>query len=52
MFKKNLILYLVFITNTIYAIRHGFTWLYWVTAALTGTLFILDIWEVIVDAKS
>jgi hypothetical protein len=37
----------VFLTNTIYSVQTGFTWLYWVTAVLTLFVFVLDILEVI-----
>ena len=44
-------IYLIFLTNTLYAIQHGFTWPYWVAAALTAAVLILDIAEAIRNGR-
>lgn len=36
-------LYLLFFANTVYAVRHGFSWLFWLTALLTAASFTLDV---------
>ena len=53
--KKNLtrsmVLYIVFLSNTVYSIQHGFSWPYWITAILTLVVLILDIVEVVKRGK-
>lgn len=54
MFKRklpNLLLYICFLASTIDAFWHGVTLLYWVTAALTAVLLVLDILEVIRNGR-
>lgn len=50
-FSRSAILYLVFLTNTVYSIQHGFSWPYWVTAVLTLAVLVLDILEVIQNVR-
>lgn len=50
-FSRSAILYLVFLTNTVYSIQHGFSWPYWVTAVLTLAVLVLDILEVIQNGR-
>lgn len=45
-FSRSAILYLVFLTDTVYSVQHGFSWPYWVTAVLTLAVLVLDILEV------
>ncbi len=53
--KKNLarsiVLYIVFLSNTVYCVKHGFSWPYWITAILTLAVLILDIVEVVKRGK-
>ena len=39
----NLAVYLLFCANTAYAVRHGFSWLFWVAASLTAACLCLDL---------
>lgn len=50
-FIKSAVLYLVFLSNTIYSIQNGFSWPYWIIAALTLAVLILDIGEAIKNGK-
>lgn len=50
-FLRNAIIYLLALANLVYALRHGFTWLHYVTFALTAFVAILDVWEVIHHGK-
>ena len=43
---NNLMLYLAFIANLIYAINHGASWLFVLVAVLTGVVLVLDLLEV------
>ena len=40
-------IYLLFFANCVYAVGNGTSWLFYVSAALTGIVFFLDVWEVI-----
>lgn len=44
---RNALIYLLALANLAYALRHGFSWLHYLTFILTGLSAILDIWEVI-----
>lgn len=42
--KINVLLYLLFAANCIYAVsEHNFNWLFWVAAVLTAAVLVLDI---------
>jgi hypothetical protein len=43
--------YMSFGVVTIYSVAHGFSWLFWVIAALTCILLVLDILEVISNGR-
>ena len=44
---SNSVIYLLFFANCVYAVGNGTSWLFYVSAALTGIVFFLDVWEVI-----
>lgn len=46
-FFQNSAIYLLFFTNTIYAAKHGTSWIYWLSAILTSVMLLLDIMELI-----
>ena len=48
---KNSAVYLLFFANLVYAVKNGFSWLFWVAAALTLIIFILDVLEVLCRGK-
>ena len=48
----NFALYLLFFANFIYAVKNGFSWLFYVSAFLVGLSLILDIVEVLREEKS
>ena len=50
-FARSAVLYIVFLSNTVYSINHGFSWPYWITAILTLAVLILDILEAIKNGK-
>ncbi len=50
-FSRSAIIYLVFLTNTVYSVQNGFSWPYWITAILTLAVLVLDILEVIRHGK-
>lgn len=41
----------LFATNSVYAARYGFSWMYCATAVLMLLILILDIWEVIHNGR-
>lgn len=41
--SKSAVIYIIFATNTVYCVLHGFTWPYWVTAGLTVCVLVLDV---------
>ena len=45
--KYNFTIYALFLVNLAYVIRHGFHWLFGLTAALTLAMLALDIVEAI-----
>ena len=45
-FFRNAVIYLLALANFAYALRHGFTWLHYVTFVLTGLAAVFDVWEV------
>ena len=51
-FKKHLILYVVFLIDTVSAITNGFDWSYLLVAVLTIAVFIISLVEVILDARN
>ena len=50
-FARSAVLYIVFLSNTVYCINPGFSWPYWITAILTLAVLILDILEAIKNGK-
>lgn len=48
---RNSALYLLFFANLVYAVRNGFSWLFYVSAILTAAVFIMDLAEVLKHGK-
>lgn len=48
---KNSALYMLFFANVVYAVKNGFSWLFWIAFALTAAALILDILEVIKNGR-
>lgn len=50
-FLRNSPLYLLTLLNLVYALKHGFSWLTYVSFALTGCVLVLDVSDVIKNRK-